>query len=73
MKCADGMSLVNTIVAARSIGRAALRTVDTDNTGTDFGFAAHSIKSLKWSDGKLSKLEEPGEHHRDGDFVVGVV
>ena len=66
-----------TSIAAPTIGKASLGTINTANDGDPFGVAGDSIRSVTGtvSTGKLklSKLELPGQTFTDGDFVVRVL
>ena len=72
-----GDSFVNSFVAASSIGKITLGTVDSDNMGTPFGFATTSIKTYKHTEQGgtvgLRRLTTPGEYDENGDYLVRIL
>jgi hypothetical protein len=66
----------NSAVAAPTIGKLALGTVQPANNGTPLGVAADSVKSLTATAGgalRLSKLTDPSDSTTFQDFVVRIV
>jgi hypothetical protein len=68
----------DSIVAAPSIGKAALGTVQTANNAATFGVAADNVKSLTATAGtlggvRLSKLGDPSGSTTEQDFVVRIL
>ena len=72
-------SFVNSIVAAWEIKSASIAYIDTDNSSTAFGLAAHTIDKLKYVHGSgevdtASALTSPADDSfNDGDFYLTIV
>ncbi|MCK4872947.1 MAG: hypothetical protein KAS72_09500 [Phycisphaerales bacterium] len=74
---AGAFSFVNSIVAAWDIGKISIGSVNPDNGGTPFGFAADRIRLYIRREGgvttQLNKLDDPGIFDELTDYGIHII
>lgn len=68
-----GGQFSNTSIAAPTIGKVLLGSVQTSNNGTPFGIAADSLRSLTTPTLRLARATDPAASRTEADFVVRIV